>query len=60
MRDGALVGNSGHFNVEINIDALEEMAVSNRVRPFVDSCELANGRKINILGERPPDQPGSC
>ncbi len=52
MRDGALVGNSGHFNVEINIDALEEMAVSkNRVRPFVDSYELADGRKINILGE---------
>lgn len=52
MKDGALIGNSGHFNVEINIAALEEMAVSkNRVRPFVDAYELADGRKINILGE---------
>jgi len=52
MKDGALVGNSGHFNVEINIASLEEMAVEkNRVRPFVDAYELADGRKINILGE---------
>ena len=53
MKDGALVGNSGHFNVEINIAALEEMAVSkSRVRPFVDAYEMADGRMINILGER--------
>ncbi|MEL7625856.1 MAG: adenosylhomocysteinase [Anaerolineaceae bacterium] len=52
MKDGALVGNSGHFNVEINIPALEEMSVDKqRVRPFVDAYELADGRKINILGE---------
>ena len=52
MKDGALIGNSGHFNVEINIASLEEMAVEkNRVRPFVDAYELADGRKINILGE---------
>lgn len=52
MRDGALIGNSGHFNVEINITALEEMAIGkSRVRPFVDAYELADGRKINILGE---------
>jgi adenosylhomocysteinase len=52
MKDGALVGNSGHFNVELNIAALEEMAVGKtRVRPFVDAYELADGRKINILGE---------
>ncbi len=52
MKDGALVGNSGHFNVEINIAALEEMAVSkSRVRPFVDAYEMADGRMINILGE---------
>jgi adenosylhomocysteinase len=52
MKDGALIGNSGHFNVEINIPALEEMAVNkNRVRPFVDAYEMADGRKINILGE---------
>ena len=52
MKDGALVGNSGHFNVEINIASLEEMSVAKtRVRPFVDAYELADGRKINILGE---------
>ena len=52
MKDGALVGNSGHFNVEINIPALEEMAVSKRrVRPFVDEYVLEDGRRIHILGE---------
>jgi len=52
MKDGAVVANSGHFNVEINIPALEEMAVSKRlVRPFVEQYELPNGRRINLLGE---------
>ena len=52
MKDGAIVGNSGHFNVEINIPALEEMAVEKRrVRPFVDAYELKDGRVIHILGE---------
>ena len=52
MKDGALVGNSGHFNVEINIAALDEMAVNKRlVRPFVEAYELADGRTINILGD---------
>ena len=52
MKSGALIGNSGHFNVEINIPALEEMAVAKRlVRPFVESYELKDGRIINILGE---------
>jgi adenosylhomocysteinase len=52
MKDGALVGNSGHFNVEINIPALEEMAVAKRrVRPFVDQYDLPDGRQIHILGE---------
>lgn len=52
MKDGALVGNSGHFNVEINIPALEEMATaSRRVRPFVDQYDLPDGRQIHILGE---------
>jgi adenosylhomocysteinase len=52
MKDGALVGNSGHFNCEINIPALEEMAVARRlVRPFVESFELKDGRVISILGE---------
>jgi len=52
MKDGAIVSNSGHFNVEINIPALEEMAKSKRlVRPFVDEYTLADGRRIHILGE---------
>ena len=52
MKDGAIVANSGHFNVEINIPALEGMAVSKRlVRPFVDAYELPDGRVIHILGE---------
>ncbi|NPV85575.1 MAG: adenosylhomocysteinase [Anaerolineae bacterium] len=52
MKDGAIVSNSGHFNVEINIPALEEMAVSKKlVRPYVDQYELKDGRRINILGE---------
>ena len=52
MKDGAIVSNSGHFNVEINIPSLEEMAVEKRqVRPFVDQYYLEDGRKINLLGE---------
>jgi adenosylhomocysteinase len=53
MKDGALVANSGHFNVEINIPALEKMSVGkpNLVRPFVDQYVTKDGRKINILGE---------
>jgi adenosylhomocysteinase len=52
MKSGALVGNSGHFNVEINIKALEEMAVEKHlVRPFVESYVMPDGRIINILGE---------
>jgi adenosylhomocysteinase len=53
MKDGALVANSGHFNVEINIPALAAMSVGepNRVRPFVDQYITNDKRKINILGE---------
>ena len=52
MKDGAIVANSGHFNVEINIPALEEMAESKRrVRPFVDEYRLPDGRNIYLLGE---------
>lgn len=53
MKDGALVANSGHFNVEINIPSLENMSKGqpSRVRPFVDQYETKDGRKINILGE---------
>lgn len=52
MKDGAIVSNSGHFNVEINIPALEEMSKSKRlVRPYVDEYTLADGRRVHILGE---------
>ncbi len=52
MKDGAIIANSGHFNVEINIPALENMSVDKRrVRPFVDQYELPDGREIHILGE---------
>ncbi len=52
MKDGAIVANSGHFNVEINIPALEEMAEEKKlVRPFVDAYTLPDGRIIHILGE---------
>ncbi len=52
MKDGAIVANSGHFNVEINIPALEEMAQEKRlVRPFVDQYLLPSGNRINLLGE---------
>ena len=52
MKDGAIVANSGHFNVEINIPALEGMAKEKRlVRPFVDQYLLADGRAIHVLGE---------
>jgi adenosylhomocysteinase len=52
MKDGAIVANSGHFNVEINIPALEEMAKKKRqLRPFVDEYTLADGRHIFLLGE---------
>lgn len=52
MKDGAMLANSGHFNVEINIPALEEMAASKRaVRDFVDEYHLKDGRNIYLLGE---------
>ncbi|RMF03460.1 MAG: adenosylhomocysteinase [Chloroflexi bacterium] len=52
MKDGCCVSNSGHFNVEINIPALEEMAVEKRrPRTFVDEYQMADGRNIRLLGE---------
>jgi adenosylhomocysteinase len=52
MKDGAIISNSGHFNVEINIPALEEMSVEKRlVRPFVEAYDLPDGRTIHLLGE---------
>jgi adenosylhomocysteinase len=52
MKDGAIVANSGHFNVEIDIPALAALARrKKRIREFVDEFELRNGRKIYLLGE---------
>jgi adenosylhomocysteinase len=52
MKDGAIVANSGHFNVEVDIPALEKMSSSKRTtRNFVDEYSLKDGRKINLLGE---------
>jgi adenosylhomocysteinase len=52
MPDGAILANSGHFNVEVNIPALEAMAAEkHRVRDFVDQYTLDDGRKISLLGE---------
>jgi adenosylhomocysteinase len=52
MKDGAIISNSGHFNVEIDIPVLEKMSSSKRTtRTFVDEYSLKDGRKINLLGE---------
>jgi adenosylhomocysteinase len=52
MKDGAIMANSGHFNVEIDIPALEEMAVSHReVRAFVEEYTMPDGRLIYLLAE---------
>ncbi|NLV73849.1 MAG: adenosylhomocysteinase [Chloroflexi bacterium] len=52
MKDGAIVANSGHFNVELNIPVLQEMAVKcDQPRGFVDQYTLADGRRISVLGE---------
>jgi adenosylhomocysteinase len=52
MRDGAVVANSGHFNVEIDIPALEKLARSKRrVRDFVDEYDMGDGRKLYLLAE---------
>jgi len=52
MKDGAIIANSGHFNVEINIPALEEMSNGKRlVRPFVEEYDFRDGRRVYLLGE---------
>ena len=52
MKDGAIVANSGHFNVEIDIAALEDMADGKQtVRPFVEEYLLGDGRRLYLLGE---------
>jgi adenosylhomocysteinase len=52
MKSGAIVCNTGHFNVEIDIPALERMATGKRtVRAFVDEYQLSDGRRLYLLGE---------
>jgi adenosylhomocysteinase len=52
MKDGAIVANSGHFNVEINIPALESLARSKRtIRNFVEEYAMQDGRRLYLLGE---------
>ena len=52
MKDGAIVANSGHFNVEIDIPALERMSEGKRVaRPFVEEYRLTGGKRLFLLGE---------
>ena len=52
MKDGAIISNSGHFNVEIDIPALEKLSSSKRTtRTFVDEYTMKDGRRINLLGE---------
>ena len=52
MKDGAILANSGHFNVEINIPALERLATARRtMRPFVEEFLLKDNRRLYLLGE---------
>ena len=52
MSNGAILANSGHFNVEIDIPSLEVMSTTRRhVRPFVEEFQLADGRKLHLLAE---------
>ena len=52
MKDGTIIANSGHFNVEIDIPALEELAIDKaKAREFVESFTLADGRTLHLIGE---------
>ena len=53
MKDGAIVANSGHFNVELDLVGLEKLArkIHRGIRPFVDGYELKDGRTVNVLAE---------
>jgi len=52
MKSGAILANSGHFNVEINIGALEKLAVNKKkIREYIEEYTLKNGKKINLLTE---------
>jgi adenosylhomocysteinase len=52
MKDGAIVSNSGHFNVEVNIPTLEALSEGKRrIRQFVEEYQLSDGRRINLLAD---------
>ncbi len=52
MKDGAIVANSGHFNVELDLEGLKSIAKSTRkIRPFVEEYVLKNGKRVNVLGD---------
>ena len=52
MKDGAIIANSGHFNVEIDIPGLEELSVDKgKARPYVDVYTLEDGKKLYLVGE---------
>jgi len=52
MKDGAIVSNSGHFNVELDLEGLKSITKTARIiRPFVEEHVLKNGRRINVLGD---------
>jgi adenosylhomocysteinase len=52
MKDGAIIANSGHFNVELDLDGLREVTKSKRkIRDFVEEFQLKQGRRVYLLGE---------
>ncbi|MCK4534393.1 MAG: adenosylhomocysteinase, partial [Syntrophobacterales bacterium] len=52
MKDGAIVSNSGHFNVELDIDGLKGVSeYTGRIRKYIDEYTLKNGNRVYILGE---------
>ncbi len=52
MKDGAILANAGHFNVEIDVEGLERIAKSKRsIRPYLDEYELPNGKRVYLIGE---------
>jgi adenosylhomocysteinase len=52
MKDGTIISNSGHFNVELDLDGLKEISKGKRIiREYVEEFTLRNGRRINVLGE---------
>ncbi len=52
MKDGAIIANSGHFNVELDLEGLKSLTRSTKkIRPFVEQHLLENGRRINLLGD---------